>query len=294
MMDILLNLISGGKPSIQIGKQTVSSLVNNVLPNTTFGFAYTKGENTGYVVGGRKGTTRVSKVFKIDLLTNAISEDSVIPAEINVDTVSSVKVGDNIYCYSGWAFFKYDTVSKTIFRYPDFTTPPFATTPGQMEGSYNGKIYKCNKVGTNNFNVLEYDTVTGTHSVFASVVGVTNIGLYVSSIVIGNMLYVTDPQMSSNICQINLDTKTAVLIPIPVGLNGTSSSLAASTDRLFLFSDTTIVCSIALQTPYAGRSEPPLINNRAMTGVFTNSGYMKSYIGTKANVNDYLSYGIGS
>lgn len=296
MMDLLLNLTPMGVPTVTIGKQAIATLLpTNILPNNTLGFAYTKGSNTGYVVGGRVGATSTSKIIKIDLLTNALSIDTDIPTDINTDSVSSAMVGDTIYSYTGWSFFKYDTVSRTIFKYPDFTDSRFATTPGQMEGSYNGKIYKCNRVSTNNFNVLEYDTVTNTHSVFKSVVGVTNIGLFVTSIVVGNMLYISDPQMARDICQVNLDTKEVLLLPmaLPVNPNGTATSLAVGSDRLFVFSDTTTVSSVSLTSPYTGRSEPPLINKRPMTAVFTNSGYMKSYIGTTQNVNDYLSYAIG-
>lgn len=293
MIDLLLNLTPTNKPNVVIGKQTVATLTNNILPNNTFGYAYTVGSDTGYIVGGRIGATRTSKIIKIDLRSNTLALDADIPSEINTDTVSSVMVNDTIYNYSGWSFFKYDTVSKTLFKYPDFTTTPYATTAGQICGSYNGKIYKCNKVGTNNFNVLEYDTVTNTHSIFKSVVGITNIGFYVSSIVVGNMLYVSDPQMGAKIYQVNLDTKAGVLLALTAAPGGTSTTLAVGGGRLFVFSDNTIVCSIALTSPYGSRTEPVLINKRSMTGVFTNSGYMKSYVGTTANVNDYLSYGIG-
>lgn len=294
MLELLLSLTPTGKPTVPIGKQIVGTLLpTNILPSNTLGFAYTEGSNTGYVVGGRIGATRTGKIIKIDLLTNALAVDTDIPTDINTDTVSSAMVGDTIYSYAGWSFFKYDTVSRTIFKYPDFTDGRFATTPGQMEGSYNGKIYKCNRVSVNNFNVLEYDTVTNTHSVFKSIVGITNIGLYVTSIVVGNMLYISDPQVGLNVCQVNLDTKDVLLIPLPTAPAGTSTSLAVGGDRLFVFSDTTSVSSVSLTSPHTGRVEPPLINKRFMTAVFTNSGYMKSYIGTTQNVNDYLSYGIG-
>jgi hypothetical protein len=293
MRELLLNTIPTGKATIPIGKQAVAPISNNILPNNTFGFAYTKGSNTGYVVGGRTNSTASRRIIKIDLTTNELTPDYDLPADLNIDTVSSAMVDNVIYCYAGWAFFKYDTVSRTLTRYPNFTEVPYATTPGQMEGSYNGKIYKCNKVGTNNFNILEYDTVTNTHSIFKNVNGLTNIGLYVASMIVGNMLYITDPQMGSNVCRVNLDTKAVNLSPIPTPLNGTASSLAASSTRLFVFSDTTPVVSLSLNSPYTALPETPLINKRFLTGVFTKDGYMKSYIGTTSGTNDYLSYGIG-
>lgn len=294
MIELFLSNLYTNKPTIPIGKQTVAALSNNILPNSTFGYAYIKGANVGYVIGGRIDTTAVRKVIKIDLLTNALTVDSDIPASItNIDTASAAMVDNVIYCYTGWSFFKYDTVNKTFLKYPDFTDATYVTTAGQMEGSYKGKIYKCNKVGTNNFNILEYDTTTNTHSIFRAVVGITNIGYSVSSIVIDNMLYISDPQMSSNICAVNLDTKATALIPLPVNLGGVSSFMAYGYGRLFVFSDTTTVCSIPLADTSSARIEPVLINKRAMTGVFTNSGYMKSYIGNKLDVNNFLSYGIG-
>lgn len=279
-----------------IGTQETATITNSALPTITFG--YTQNDSYGYIVGGRlQGGTVVRKIFKVDLATNDITEDAIIPETIpnaTVQIVTAVTLDNIIYVFGTWGFFTYNTITKEFVTSPNHTDGTYLGYSGQCYGTFNGKVYRVNSSVANKFNVLEYNPVTNTHSVFLTD-NTRGLSLWPGTIIVGENMYIWDSSLNNQLAVVNLSTKTITYRTLPKPKE-MLCPMAHVDNKLYFFDSTLRVQSMLLVAPYTVKTEPPLLNaayNMQGTALFHNGVKAKSFNGVLADRLGYKSYVVG-
>lgn len=299
MLELLMAHQQKGKVWLPytVGKQETTVVANSALPTLTYG--YTQNDRYGYIVGGRlAGGTTIRKIFKIDLTTNAITEDAIIPETVSDSTVQIITAAmleHIVYVFGTWGFFTYNTITKEFVVSPNHTDTTYLGYSGQCYGTFNGKIYRVNSPVTNRFNVLEYNPVTNTHSVFLTD-NTRGLSLWPSTIIVGENMYIWDSSPNNQLIVVNLNTKTityrTLLKPTEM-----ACPMIQADNKLYFFDSTLRVQSMLLTSPYTVKTEPPLLNstyNMQGSALFHNVIKAKSFNGVLSGRLGYKSYEVGS
>lgn len=255
---IELLLVSSIKKAVDfvVGRQTTFTINSSQLPSFSYGFV--QNDKYGWIVGGRKSSpvSNVRKIFKIDLETNAVTLDAEFPVDYpNGATPSSLMHGDIIYIADGFDFYSYNTITKEFFMFPKLATE-FVTYSGQCTGSYNAKIYRIHNTSTNSITILEYNTVTNTHSVFHRITG-RRVTLFATSIIVGDELFIFDTDLGTVSIVLNLITK-AVRYQRITGLTGDFLRVCYADGKIYMFDTTVNVQNFKVTAPFDRVNCPPL------------------------------------
>lgn len=299
MLELLMTLQQKSKGYLPytVGKQETATINNSALPTLTFG--YTQNTSYGYIVGGRNDIgTPVRKIFKVDLTTNVITEDAIIPASISDSTVqiiTAVMLENVIYVFGTWGFFTYDITTKAFVSSPNHTDTAYLGYSGQCFGTFNGKIYRVNSPATNTFTVLEYNPVTNKHSVFLTD-KTRGVSLFPGTYIVGENMYIWDTALNNQLAVVNLNTKAVTYRTLPKPSEW-MCPMAHADNKLYFFDSSLRVQSMLLVPPYTVKTEPPLLAatyNMQNTALFHHVIRAKSYGPVVSGRLGYKSYEVGS
>lgn len=299
MLELLMTHQQKGKVWLPytVGKQETTTITNSALPTMTFG--YTQNSTFGYIVGGRVADgTAVRKIFKIDLTTNAITEDAIIPSSIpdsTIQIITAVMLDHVIYVFGTWGFFTYNTNTKEFVVSPNHKDTTYLGYSGQCYGTFNGKIYRVNSSAANKFNVLEYNPATNTHSVFLTD-KTRGLSIWPGTIIVGENMYIWDTNLNNQLAVVNLSAKTVSYRALPKPSEW-MCPMAHADNKLYFFDSSLRVQSMLLVPPYTVKTEPPLLNatyNMQGTALFHHVIRAKSYGPVVSGRLGYKSYEVGS